>query len=243
MASTSPKSTRGRSFASAVLGMTMFASLASLVPAITSATYAVPLAPDSTSFTSFFHDKNPNLVGSGWNACANDITWSVDTSTLSPKVAQVEVARLALAFEKWSDASGLSFTHLGTHAMTYDSTTHHLRAETMPTSGHIAVSFLPAEASALLASNVYGFGMPTFVMDSTNQIIGGVMVLKREVVAKKSKSDPKALDNLYLHELGHVLGLGHVDDASQVMYPTIYKTSRLGTGDKSGITAFSQRCQ
>lgn len=216
--------------------------LASLVPAMTSATYAVPLAPESTSFTSFFQNRNPNLVGSGWSACTNEITWSVDTRMLSPKVAQVEVARLTLAFDKWSEASGLSFKFLGTQAMTYDSTTHHLHAETMPTSGHIAVSYLPAEASPLLAPNVYGFGMPTFVMDSTNQIIGGVMVLKREVVAKKSKSDPKALDNLYLHELGHVLGLGHVDDASQVMYPTIFKTARLGSGDRDGIAAFSQRC-
>lgn len=240
MARESSKSVRGRLIASVAITVGLVAfSIQTLSPA----TYAAPVATDSTSYTSFFQNKNPDLVGSGWNACAEEITWSVDASALSSKVSQLEVARLATAFQQWSDASGLSFKYLGNHAMKYDSATHHLHAENMPASGHIAVSFLPAEASPLLASNVYGFGMPTFVMGSTNQIIGGVMVLKKEVVSKKSKTDPKALDNLYLHELGHVLGLGHVDDASQVMYPTIFRTSRLGAGDKSGITSFSQRCQ
>lgn len=240
MATKSPVSPRGKSFAFAAITVVLAAFS---IQTLSSASYAAPVATETSSYTSFFQDRNPDLLGSGWNACANEITWSVDTSALSSKVSQREVARLATAFEQWSNASGLSFRYLGNHAMQYDSATHHLQAETMPASGHIAVSFLPAEASPLLASNVYGFGMPTFVMDSTNQIIGGVMVLKKEVVSKKSKTDPKALDNLYLHELGHVLGLGHVDDSSQVMYPTIFRTSRLGVGDKNGITAFSQRCQ
>lgn len=207
-----------------------------------SSTYAAQSTNNVGSFASFFSGKSPNLLDSGWSNCPSDITWSVDVSTLNPRLTRVELARLHSAFKIWSDASGLNFTHLGVQQMSYDPKTHHLSAAGMPTRNHIAVSFMPASNSGLLAPHVYGFGMPSQVLPASSQIVGGVLVLKKEIVVAKSKSDPRVLDNLYLHELGHVLGLGHVDDSSQVMYPTILKQSVLGSGDKAGIRALTQSC-
>jgi predicted Zn-dependent protease len=84
--------------------------------------------------------------------------------------------------------------------------------------------------------------MPSQVLPSSKQIIGGVFVIKKEIVVAKSKREPQVLDNLYLHELGHVLGLGHVEDISQVMHPTILKQTHLGAGDKAGVRKLTQAC-
>jgi predicted Zn-dependent protease len=46
-----------------------------------------------------------------------------------------------------------------------------------------------------------------------------------------------SVGTLLLHELGHAVGLRHVSDDSQVMYPVIGKTSPAGyaAGDRTGL--------
>lgn len=197
----------------------------------------------STDYISFFVGKNDNLLNSGWSGCPTSITWSIDMGSLKPKMARVELTRLTAAFEQWSDASGLNFEFMGSHTMAYNPVTHHLSAPGMASSNHIAVAIIPSENSPLLKSNVFGFGMPSLVLDSANQIVGGVLVIKEEAVTANSKKDPRVLDNLYLHELGHVIGLGHVDDQSQVMYPTVYRKTTLGGGDIKGAFALTKPCR
>lgn len=46
-----------------------------------------------------------------------------------------------------------------------------------------------------------------------------------------------------MHELGHVLGLGHVDDRDQLMYHDNLGTTELGDGDREGLAALGAgRC-
>ena len=229
--------------ASVTLGIVMV-TVAFLLPgAISSPAPASPKLDAETHFSSFFAGKNNNLLDSGWNACAGAITWSVDTGSLPTRTAAVEIKRLKSAFQKWSEATGLAFQFQGTSVMSYDRTSHHLSASEIPQTRHIAIAVMPASASPLLKSHVYGFGMPSLVMDSSNEIIGGALVLKEEVVLAKTQRDPKTLDNLYLHELGHVMGLGHVSKTSEIMFPTIYRKTTLGSGDITGATTITQRCR
>ncbi|MFD6556073.1 matrixin family metalloprotease, partial [Streptomyces sp. NPDC058398] len=63
------------------------------------------------------------------------------------------------------------------------------------------------------------------------------------VHANETAPDPtrsKGVDeskSVYLHELGHVLGLDHTTDRYQIMYPSLQKDvpARLGAGDVAGL--------
>jgi hypothetical protein len=49
-------------------------------------------------------------------------------------------------------------------------------------------------------------------------------------------NDPRDLPTAYVHELGHALGLGHVDDRAQMMTALAGPDARIGAGDRRGIT-------
>jgi hypothetical protein len=46
---------------------------------------------------------------------------------------------------------------------------------------------------------------------------------------------------LFEHELGHLLGLGHVRDPGSLMYPVILDREGLSAGDRRGLRATGRR--
>lgn len=54
------------------------------------------------------------------------------------------------------------------------------------------------------------------------------------------RGGPQQERAIVLHELGHVLGLDHVQDRSQIMYPTAEGQLDYGSGDRNGLAILGQ---
>lgn len=191
-------------------------------------------------FTSFFGANYPQWQGSGWSACT-PVTWSVDTRELKPRRASREIARLDWAFRQWSRASGLAFRFTGQVPVRYDQAAISMAPAdgSSPVAGHVYLVFQRAGESNLMTGRTFGFGWPTGVNDK-GQITGGAAAFRTEFAA--GAGNDRAVASLYLHELGHVLGLGHASTKASVMYPIVTSRTTLGAGDIAGIQAMTHAC-
>lgn len=192
----------------------------------------------ATPVPSFF-EGNPQLVGAGWADCDTPITWSVDTSRLTAAESAIAVRQLRADFAKWGAVSGLDFRYVGIVPMTYDDATYQVRSGTHPSDRHISVLFLHNDESSLLDERTVGLAMPSQLIVGQRQIVEGSVVLSYEYVRRAARLQRSAL---YLHEMGHALGLAHGASRIDVMYYIVSTTNELSPDDIAGIRAIVQAC-
>jgi hypothetical protein len=71
-----------------------------------------------------------------------------------------------------------------------------------------------------------------------DQYFGGLILIDADAVSVPGFAFPRAHGLVLLHELGHVMGLGHVKDRDQLMYSGRQPNTRLhgyGDGDREGL--------
>lgn len=189
---------------------------------------------------SIFAESSPDLIDSGWADCDTPITWSMDTSRLSESDTAIARRQLARDMDKWGEVSGLEFEYVGEVPTIYDDTTFVVTSDQHPSERHIYIAFLNEKDSTLLDKRTVGFAAPTKVWRDSKQIVEGSAVLSVEFVKQADRDESSAL---YLHELGHVLGLGHGDDEEDVMYYLVRDNNNLSPADIEGIRAIVQACK
>ena len=219
------------------------ASAAALAVALLAGVAPAQAAPPVESdYSSFFTDDA--LRGSDRRACPTPVTWSVDTGRLSATAAKRELARLRKALGVWSAHSGIPLEFTGQQRLVYDNSSFLLRSAEDLAAGsrHIYIGFYGAKEVPGLSGNVVGLARPTFVLASEREVVGGMAVFRRGYVLREQSAEPRHLAHLYLHELGHIFGLGHATSPANVMHPTLGTMTDIGPGDRAGVRAHTHEC-
>lgn len=174
---------------------------------------------------------------SRWNPCGPALTWRINTT--GAKAGALADAKAA--FVRLHQATGLNFRYLGkTTAIPGNG------RRPIPRGTNIVVSWArPAQTTWPLTKDVAARGGPItsrWGRDGYGRVAqaltGGVVVdaTKQGKYATGFKNgDTRGA--LLLHELGHVMGLGHTSGGGQLMQPTLNpkNPARYGAGDLAGL--------
>ncbi|GAB2982957.1 matrixin family metalloprotease [Nocardioides montaniterrae] len=127
-----------------------------------------------------------------------------------------------------SDASGLEFA--------YDGTTTARPFEA--SSGPVVIGFADADEIPRMKSDPDAVGVGgalTVQLGARREAVSGSIALKASWFAHEDARGHHDVERaVVMHELGHVLGLAHVKDRNQIMYPSISALS-YGAGDLRGL--------
>lgn len=236
---TDRRSTDRRSGAERRRGKPLWQALTVLVSVVFLSIIGV-VAYAESQVASIFAGSQPDLINSGWADCETPITWSMDTSRVSAADRRTAQAQMARDFAKWGAVSGLDFEYVGEVPVIYDDTNFVVTSDVHPSDRHVYIAFLPDAQSSLLDTRTVGFASPTKVWKDSRQITEGSVVMSIEYVKRASAQQRSAV---YLHELGHVLGLGHGTNEENVMYYLVDDNNTLSPGDIEGIRALIKACK
>lgn len=211
-------------------------------------------APAYRFFEARSHGANPRAY---WNPCRT-ITYGIDfrAATRHGLTKSSERERWQSAIAEVSQASGLRFKSMGEIA------THSAGRRPARVKGvDIVITFGTATVyrAALHGAKAGEAGVrwrPS--VSGRQQITSGYVVMDVQDIVAHTTSWHSAPDSrpaaqrptdtlraLYMHEFGHAVGLEHVQDNGQIMFPTISanRPDSLGDGDIRGLRKLgSQRC-
>jgi hypothetical protein len=128
-----------------------------------------------------------------------------------------------------SRRSGFGFTYDGTRT---DRSFHRL-------SGPVLIGFAWPDELDQMPENGDAVGLGGSVLvddgDGFDQYRTGMVALKESWFRRQDAQGNTAAEQaVVMHELGHVLGLAHVDDPGELMYPSVTRTT-YGPGDLEGL--------
>ena len=148
-------------------------------------------------------------------------------------------AMLTQALGEASAASGLRFVYTGTTTEPAGSD----RAAYQPDRygrrwAPVLVAWTDQAAVPQLAGNVIGLGGAVSArVHGTTRLVTGLLYFDAPELFLISQRGTgyAAMRNVMLHEIGHLLGLGHVQDPGAVMFPSDRAQSDYGVGDLRGL--------
>lgn len=173
-----------------------------------------------------------------WNPCRT-ITYRVNTRN-GPASALADTKGAVARIE---DATGLDLEYAGsTDVVPQDSA-----AEDYPAGTQIVIAWASRDQSALLTSDrVAGVAGPMGWGGTVDERGAEILTWRRGTVVLNSAfndvlasgfGEGTTHGKLLMHEIGHVVGLGHAAGETQVMYPALQRDypSAWGAGDLTGL--------
>ena len=195
---------------------------------------ASPLPPTSASDSYKFLAMNDDGTPVGYSPCrplhyvVNDAGAPAGTETL-----------LATAIANVSAASGIQFINDGsTDELPADKREPYQPDKYGDRWAPLLISWTTPEAAPALADKVIGTGGSTMysLNNGPKSYITGSLELDTPQVAELlDEGGADYVLAVMQHELGHVMGLDHVDDPIQLMYPEIGAPDGLADGDLNGL--------
>ncbi len=152
-----------------------------------------------------------------------------------------DVVQVRQALQRISVASGLQFRYLGLTSYVWTSQPKQGQA---PADAALTFSFAqpgdgPGRSDLLGSQRVVGVGGPIWQTSAQGQrIVAAHVVMNSHVIsALPSARSSGARLSAYMHELGHAVGLDHVNSPTQLMYPTLQTQlpAVFGAGDVAGL--------
>jgi Matrixin len=174
-----------------------------------------------------------------WDACAA-IHYVVQTQWM-PTGGRDD---LAAALARLAKASGLTFVDDGdtdelpsTQRPSYQPSRYGKRWAPL-----LIAWVPPAETDLGLGDGVAGVTVAVAIPGPDGgSIVSGQLALDASHQLPRGFGPGATQGEVFLHELGHAVGLGHVLDPTQVMYPqTTNSESQYGAGDRAGLAALGR---
>lgn len=108
----------------------------------------------------------------------------------------------------------------------------------------VLIGWSDAAAYPELAGDVAGVGGSTMVTPrgpASSRLVSGQVALDSDVFDRLGRQGAvEQQQAIVLHELAHVVGLGHVDSPTELMFPSTSKQARFGPGDLEGLALLGQ---
>ena len=175
-----------------------------------------------------------------WDPC-RVITWRINYA--AGRGFSKELVRVKAAFAELGRTTGITFRYLGTSGRAPFTAAARLE------SAAILVGFAkPGHSGLRRGSSAIGYGgagtgLPDSDVDSFYYrlpYVSGQAAWLSTAVRRLSAGQKRAL---YLHELGHVMGLSHSSARSQIMYPSLNGStpSHYAAGDRAGLARLGRR--
>lgn len=165
----------------------------------------------------------------GWNPC-EPIRFRINPAG-APEGGTELIER---AIDRASDATGLAFEHQGVT----DERPFTSRLVPIGTDRPVVIGWGTAQEFPDLAGDVAGIGGGAAEQGALGRaylVTGSVALDTSAFTSEAIAANPGGMEAIVLHEIAHVIGLGHVSDPAELMAPSNSGQLDFGPGDREGL--------